>query len=189
MSLFHTTVFLSGRADDHILNCLFLRVHACVHVSAHLPPPALQAQTFAIYRKIGPSLIQAEKRLVLQMIMCKGVTIKRRFNRQRPTFIRYSLKSLTQWQEIGSFKLTEYPHKIKLLSIMLSFSSLSIFSSLPCSLAHTAACSLLPNSTPSSWAGFLKILRFGSHQEMCQAEQLKYSICIRDFLKKGWGGC
>lgn len=42
-----------------------------VRDSAHLPLPALQAQTFAIYRKIARSLIQAQLRLVLQMTIIK----------------------------------------------------------------------------------------------------------------------
>lgn len=104
---------------------------------------------------------------------------------QRPTFIRYSLNSLTQWQVIGSFKLTEYPYEIKLLNIMLSVSILL-------SHTHTGTHSLLSPpkfySLSSSWTGFLKIFFFprsGSHQEMCQAEQLNIlSICIRGKRKK-----
>ena len=56
MSLIHTTVFLSGSADDHILNCLLL-----MRDPAHLHLPAPQAQTFAIYRQTAPSLIQAQR--------------------------------------------------------------------------------------------------------------------------------
>lgn len=59
--------------------------------------------------------------------------IKWRFNRQRlfllmylllqrPPFIRYSLNSLTQWQEIGSFKLTENPY-----SHIIQYNSLLLF--------------------------------------------------------------
>lgn len=76
---------------------------------------------------------------------------------QRPTFIRYSLNSLTQWQVIGSFKLTEYPYEIKLLNIMLS---VSIFPA----LSHTAAHPLLSPpkfySLSSPWTGFLRIFFF-----------------------------